>query len=51
MAGGWAGYQAALELHRSRQYNAALDIPIVCIPMTINNDVPGTELSIGSDTA
>ena len=26
----------------------ALDIPIVCLPMTINNDVPGTELSIGS---
>jgi 6-phosphofructokinase 1 len=51
MAGGWAGYQAAHELHRHRQHHAALDIPIVCLPMTINNDVPGTELSIGSDTA
>src|SRR6476646_3084184 len=51
MAGGWAGYQAAHELHRHRQRYAALDIPIVCLPMTINNDVPGTELSIGSDTA
>jgi 6-phosphofructokinase 1 len=51
MAGGWAGYQAAYELHRHRQQYAALDIPIVCLPMTINNDVPGTELSIGSDTA
>src|SRR6478672_6554188 len=51
MAGGWAGYQAAHELHRHRQHHAALDIPIVCMPMTINNDVPGTELSIGSDTA
>jgi phosphofructokinase len=51
MAGGWAGYQAAHELHRHRQHYAALDIPIVCLPMTINNDVPGTELSIGSDTA
>ena len=51
MAGGWAGYQAAYELHRHRQQFAALDIPIVCLPMTINNDVPGTELSIGSDTA
>ena len=51
MAGGWAGYQAAHELHRNRQHHAALDIPIVCMPMTINNDVPGTELSIGSDTA
>jgi 6-phosphofructokinase 1 len=51
MAGGWAGYQAAHELHRHRQQYAALDIPIVCMPMTINNDVPATELSIGSDTA
>lgn len=51
MAGGWAGYQAAHELHRHRGQYRSLDIPIVCMPMTINNDVPGTELSIGSDTA
>ena len=51
MAGGWAGYQA-----RSRAAPAPPALrrprhPIVCLPMTINNDVPGTELSIGSDTA
>jgi 6-phosphofructokinase 1 len=51
MAGGWDGYHAAHELHRHRQQYTALDIPIACMPMTINNDVPGTELSIGSDTA
>ena len=51
MAGGWAGYEAAHVLHRHRHQYSALDIPIVCMPMTINNDVPGTELSIGSDTA
>ncbi len=51
MAGGWSGYAAAHELHRHRDKYSALDIPIVCMPMTINNDVPGTELSIGSDTA
>jgi 6-phosphofructokinase 1 len=51
MAGGWTGYQAAHELHCHRQHYPALDIPIVCLPMTINNDLPGTELSIGSDTA
>ena len=38
-------------LHRHRHQYPALDIPIVCLPMTINNDLPGTELSIGSDTA
>lgn len=51
MAGGWAGYHAAHELHRHRGRYAALDIPMVCLPMTINNDVPATELSIGGDTA
>jgi len=51
MAGGWCGYQAAHLLHTHRRTYASLDIPIVCMPMTINNDLPGTELTIGSDTA
>jgi len=51
MAGGWCGYQAAHLLHTHRRKYASLDIPIVCMPMTINNDLPGTELTIGSDTA
>jgi 6-phosphofructokinase 1 len=51
MAGGWTGYQAAHLLHTHRRKYASLDIPIVCMPMTINNDLPGTELTIGSDTA
>lgn len=51
VAGGWTGYRAAHELHRHRQQYPALDIPIVCMPVTINNDVPATELSVGSDTA
>ena len=51
MAGGWCGYQAAHLLHTHRRTHASLDIPIVCMPMTINNDLPGTELTIGSDTA
>jgi 6-phosphofructokinase 1 len=51
MAGGWTGYEAAYTLHSNRHRHPGLDIPIVCLPMTVNNDVPGTELSIGSDTA
>ena len=51
MAGGWTGYAAAYTLHENRHRYPGLDIPIVCLPMTINNDVPATELSIGSDTA
>ena len=51
MAGGWSGYAAAHTLHAHRRTYPALDIPIVCLPMTINNDLPATELTIGSDTA
>jgi len=51
VAGGRVGYQSAYVLHKARDAYSALDIPIACMPMTINNDVPGTELSIGSDTA
>ena len=29
----------------------AFDIPVVCLPATIDNNLPGTELSIGADTA
>jgi 6-phosphofructokinase 1 len=51
MIGGWAGYQAAHVLHSQRRQYPEFDIPIVCLPATINNDLPATELSIGSDTA
>jgi 6-phosphofructokinase 1 len=49
--GGWSAYQAADVLHRASAEHRALDIPIVCLPATINNNLPGSELSIGSDTA
>jgi 6-phosphofructokinase 1 len=51
MIGGWAGYLAAHVLHSHRHRYPTLDIPIVCLPATINNDLPATELTIGSDTA
>ncbi len=49
--GGWAGYESALEIHRQRAIFPAFDIPIVCLPATINNNLPATELSVGADTA
>jgi 6-phosphofructokinase 1 len=49
--GGWAGYQAAHALHAARGEHQALRVPIVCLPASINNDLPASELSIGSDTA
>jgi 6-phosphofructokinase 1 len=49
--GGWSGYQAAYELYRQRESFSAFNIPIICLPATINNNLPGSELSIGADTA
>jgi len=49
--GGWSGYEAALEMYHRRTQYPAFNIPIVCLPTTIDNDLPGTELSVGADTA
>jgi len=49
--GGWSGYQAAYQLYNQRENFPAFNIPIICLPATIDNDLPGSELSIGADTA
>jgi 6-phosphofructokinase 1 len=51
MVGGWSGYQAAHAVLAGAADHPALAIPIVCLPASINNDLPGSELSIGADTA
>ncbi|GAB4580394.1 MAG: 6-phosphofructokinase [Anaerolineales bacterium] len=49
--GGWAAYQAAHQLYTQRHLFPSFNIPMVCLPATIDNDLPGSELSIGADTA
>lgn len=49
--GGWAGYQGAYQLHTQQRSFPAFKIPIICLPATIDNNLPGSELSIGTDTA
>jgi 6-phosphofructokinase 1 len=49
--GGWTGYKAVYELYRRRIEFPTFDIPMVCLPATINNNLPGSEHSIGADTA
>jgi 6-phosphofructokinase 1 len=49
--GGWNGYEAAFKLYNERNNFPAFNIPIVCLPASINNNLPGSELSIGADTA
>ena len=51
MIGGLSGYQGAHHLFRERENYAAFNIPIVCLPASINNNLPGSDLSIGADTA
>ena len=51
MIGGWSGYQSIQELYSQRHNYPAFDIPMICLPTTINNNLPGTELSVGADTA
>ena len=51
MVGGFLGYRAAHLLCVHRGQWPALQIPIVCLPASINNDLPGSELSVGADTA
>lgn len=49
--GGWAAYEAAYKLYSERGTFPAFNIPLICLPATIDNNLPGTELSIGADTA
>jgi 6-phosphofructokinase 1 len=51
MIGGWSGYVAAHRLQERAVELDGLAVPIVCVPASINNDLPGTDLSIGADTA
>lgn len=51
MIGGEAGYDGVYEMYRRRNEFPSFYIPIVCLPATIDNDRPGSELSIGADTA
>jgi 6-phosphofructokinase 1 len=51
MIGGYTGYQGAYQLYRERENFPAFNIPIICLPASINNNLPGSDLSIGADTA
>jgi 6-phosphofructokinase 1 len=51
MIGGFSGYQGAHHLFIERENYPAFNIPIICLPASINNNLPGSDLSIGADTA
>ncbi|MBN8634117.1 MAG: 6-phosphofructokinase [Anaerolineae bacterium] len=49
--GGWSAYQGAYQLHREVDNFPAFNMPTICLPASINNNLPGSDLSIGADTA
>ncbi len=49
--GGWDAYETAYQLLINRSNYPAFNIPLVCLPATINNNLPGSDLSVGADTA
>jgi 6-phosphofructokinase 1 len=51
VVGGWEALTTAQALHKGAETHPALRIPIITIPATISNNIPGTDIAIGSDTA
>lgn len=49
--GGMVGYEAVHDFMIKRNEFPAFEIPMVCLPATINNNLPGTDFSVGADTA
>lgn len=49
--GGYNAYLGAHTLLTERERFPAFNIPMVCVPASIDNNLPGAELSIGADTA
>ena len=51
LVGGFDAYELAQRIHAGRAGLPSLKLPVVCVPASIDNNLPATELSIGADTA
>jgi 6-phosphofructokinase 1 len=49
--GGWDAFEAVCTMHRERERYPAFRVPTICLPATIDNNIPGSELSVGADSA
>nr|XP_040022885.1 ATP-dependent 6-phosphofructokinase, platelet type isoform X1 [Gasterosteus aculeatus aculeatus] len=49
--GGFEAFESLLQLYEARATHEDFCIPMCMLPATISNNVPGTDLSIGADTA
>ncbi|VUG18648.1 PFK2 [Brettanomyces bruxellensis] len=50
LVGGFEAFTALSQLERARAHYPAFRIPMVLVPATLSNNVPGTQYSLGSDT-
>lgn len=51
IVGGFEAYHALLQMYEARGKHPEFCIPMVVIPATISNNVPGSDFSLGCDTA
>eukprot|EP00123_Amoebidium_parasiticum_P018421 comp24198_c0_seq1/m.44425 comp24198_c0_seq1/g.44425 ORF comp24198_c0_seq1/g.44425 comp24198_c0_seq1/m.44425 type:complete len:757 (-) comp24198_c0_seq1:546-2816(-) len=51
VVGGFESFTAVMTMKKARQTHPAFNIPLVQIPATISNNCPGTDWSLGCDTA
>ncbi|XP_070708866.1 ATP-dependent 6-phosphofructokinase, platelet type isoform X3 [Pempheris klunzingeri] len=51
IVGGFEAFESLLQLYETRATYEEFCIPMCMLPATISNNVPGTDLSIGADTA
>ncbi|KAJ8788897.1 hypothetical protein J1605_005193 [Eschrichtius robustus] len=51
MIGGFEAYLGLLELSAAREKHKEFCVPMVMVPATVSNNVPGSDFSIGADTA
>uniref|UniRef100_A0A8C1IX32 6-phosphofructokinase n=1 Tax=Cyprinus carpio TaxID=7962 RepID=A0A8C1IX32_CYPCA len=49
--GGFEAYLGLMELQAARSKHAEFCVPMVMVPATVSNNIPGSDLSIGADTA
>ncbi|XP_020741517.2 ATP-dependent 6-phosphofructokinase, platelet type isoform X1 [Odocoileus virginianus] len=49
--GGFEAYLGLLELLAAREKHEEFCVPMVMVPATVSNNVPGSDFSIGADTA
>ncbi len=51
MIGGYAGYEEVHRMFEERANFPAFNLPMLCLPCSIDNNLPGSEISVGADSA